>query len=341
MLVGNFFYFQTNDTDPSHKKLFNGLDNRTKIFKMLWFAPPTWVSKEDPNTMDYCEFKNCNLSVNTNDTANSDLVLFHHTDMNIEPPVKRNNQIWVFVSNESPPHTQNYYTEKQWVDKFDWSFSYRPDSEGYAPYGYIVPKETIKERNYSAIFEKKSKDVAWVVSNCNTISNRTQYVENMRKIINVDIFGQCGKQCGEGGGCEKINLSKYYKFYLAFENSMCIDYVSEKLYDLFRDGTDFVPVVRGAPNVKSMFPANTLILAGDYNSPEELAHYLKQLGANETRYLSYLKSKDKYINKSVFYKLGMCSLCDKLNNNFKRRTRLDILQLMSNKQCVLPKLTVN
>jgi serine/threonine protein kinase len=86
-----------------------------------------------------------------------------------------------------------------------------------------------------------------------------------------------------------------------------------------------------------MFPANTLILTVDYNSPEELAHYLKELGANKTTYLSYLKGKDKYINKSDFYTLGMCSLCDKLNNKFKRRTRLDILQLMSNEQCVLPK----
>jgi hypothetical protein len=55
--------------------------------------------------------------------------------------------------------------------------------------------------------------------------------------------------------------------------------------------------------------------------PEELAHYLKELGANKTTYLSYLKGKDKYINKSDFYALGMCSLCDKLNNKFKRRAR--------------------
>jgi precorrin-6B methylase 1 len=78
---------------------------------------------------------------------------------------------------------------------------------------------------------------------------------------------------------------------------MCKDYISEKLYHLFNDDTDFVPVVRGALNVKAMFPANTLILTVDYNSPEELAHYLKELGANKTTYLSYLKGKDKYINK--------------------------------------------
>ena len=73
---------------------------------------------------------------------------------------------------------------------------------------------------------------------------------------------------------------------------------------------NFVPVVRGAPNIKDMFPANTLIIAVDYNSPEELAHYLKELGANETSYLSYLKGKNKYINKSDLFVLGMCSLCD-------------------------------
>lgn len=131
----------------------------------------------------------------------------------------------------------------------------------------------------------------------------------MRKIINVDIFGKCGKSCDDkGGGC-KFNLSKYYKFYLAFENSMCKDYVTEKLYDLFKDDTDFVPVVRGAPNVKEMVPANTLILAVDYNSPEELAHYLKELGANETAYLSYLKGKNKYINKSDFFLYLECVHC--------------------------------
>jgi hypothetical protein len=71
---------------------------------------------------------------------------------------KRNNQIWVFSSNESPPHTSNYYTQKQWVDKFDWTFSYRPDSEGYAPYGNIVEKNQITissvtfiERNFAIL----------------------------------------------------------------------------------------------------------------------------------------------------------------------------------------------
>jgi hypothetical protein len=73
--------------------------------------------------------------------------------------------------------------EKNQITISSVTFIERTDSEGYAPYGNIVPRETIKERNYSAIFEKKSKDVAWVVSNCHTISKREQYVEKMRKIM--------------------------------------------------------------------------------------------------------------------------------------------------------------
>jgi hypothetical protein len=75
--------------------------------------PPNQVCN---HIMDNCEFKNCEISFNKSDTANSDLVLFNHGEMNIQPPVKRNNQIWVFSSNESPPHTSNYYTQKQFLD---------------------------------------------------------------------------------------------------------------------------------------------------------------------------------------------------------------------------------
>jgi hypothetical protein len=39
----------------------------------------------------------------------------------------------------------------------------------------------------------KTKDAVWIVSNCNTPSKREKYVKEMQKIINVDIFGRCGK----------------------------------------------------------------------------------------------------------------------------------------------------
>ena len=67
--------------------------------------------------------------------------------------------------------------------------TYRKDSDFFTPYGSIVPKdkplentETIinafVENNKDAAFmEKKKKPVAWFVSNCDTHSNRGDYVK--------------------------------------------------------------------------------------------------------------------------------------------------------------------
>ena len=59
-----------------------------------------------------------------------------------------------------------------------------------------------------------------------------EYALELSKYINVDIYGPCGKfKCAksESKKCYgKLNTD--YKFYLAFENSNCKDYITEKLY---------------------------------------------------------------------------------------------------------------
>jgi hypothetical protein len=49
--------------------------------------------------------------------------------MNIKSPMKTANQKWAFVSLEVPHHTWGYYRQKQCIDKFDWTMTYRSDSE--------------------------------------------------------------------------------------------------------------------------------------------------------------------------------------------------------------------
>ena len=54
----------------------------------------------------------------------------------------------------------------------------------------------------------------------------------LQKYIDVDIFGECGTfNCSRQYEENWTALwEREYKFYLAFENSVCQDYITEKFY---------------------------------------------------------------------------------------------------------------
>ena len=71
-------------------------------------------------------------------------------------------------------------------------------------------------------------------------------MKNLQNYISVDVFGKCGPlKCEDGMDCI-VNLAKSYKFYLAFENSLCSEYVTEKFWRTLELKT--VPVVMGGGN---------------------------------------------------------------------------------------------
>lgn len=73
--------------------------------------------------------------------------------------------------------------------------------------------------------------MAWFVSNCSARNGRLAYARELGKYISVDIYGTCGPlKCPRTDKkCFEV-LEKEYKFYLAFENSNCRDYITEKFY---------------------------------------------------------------------------------------------------------------
>ena len=63
-------------------------------------------------------------------------------------------------------------------------------------------------------------------------NGRLQYAQELARYIGVDIYGACGSlKCSrmKEVSCFKI-LERKYKFYLAFENSNCKDYITEKFF---------------------------------------------------------------------------------------------------------------
>ena len=97
------------------------------------------------------------------------------------------------------------------------------------------------ERGCSCCHGPKKHLIAWLVSHC--MSQRIQFVKALQKHLQVDVYGGCGNH-----RCQhKSNLDywKYemiqYKFYLAFENSVCTDYIKEKFWYPLRYA--IIPVV--------------------------------------------------------------------------------------------------
>lgn len=81
-----------------------------------------------------------------------------------------------------------------------------------------------------------------------------------------------------------------YKFHLAFENGLCPDYMTEKLWRPMHQGC--VPIYRGSSSVSDWLPNDrAAVLVQDFMSPRELAQYIKDLDENDAEYSRYLEYK--------------------------------------------------
>lgn len=88
-----------------------------------------------------------------------------------------------------------------------------------------------------------------LISDCSDHVSRLDYIRELGKHVPVDLYGKCsGVKCpregysGSNDHCREW-LARNYKFFLAFENSVCDGYVTEKLFATLR--YDVVPVVLG------------------------------------------------------------------------------------------------
>ncbi len=98
--------------------------------------------------------------------------------------------------------------------------------------------------------------------------------------------------------------------------SSCRDYVTEKFWNAL--GLDLVPVVLGGANYPEIAPPKSYINARDFDSPAELAEYLKYLAGNETAYAEYFRWKDHYTlynNPEQYSSRAICKLCEALNDD--------------------------
>ncbi|KAK6172665.1 hypothetical protein SNE40_016277 [Patella caerulea] len=313
-LVGTMFTI-TNYTTISNKATPDM--KATEVIKIRWHRRPSYLSTA---TM-VAWFSSCNHSCQYTEGNNSHILLFDGYALGKPPKRIRPEQIWVFYNVESPHITVSHtWRDPSWYGLFNRTMSYRLDSDVDARYGYFVKRRNPLRKNRTEVMQNKTKMAAIIRSNCKTPGRREDYIKLLRKYIPVDSFGRCEKlSCPSND--HYCNIDKKYKFYLAFENSFCKDYATEKFFRA--EGWDLITVARGGANYSLLAPEKSYILTSDFKSVKELAEYLIYLDKNDTAYMEYLEKKWKYEVSSVFvhnraYVKRWCtSLCGKAHSWLK------------------------
>ena len=306
----------------------------------------------DLTRLEGCEYSNCVMSFNRSDLASSDAVIFNFVFGHISlKSLKQTGQVWIWLQHERPTCVHRSAAPEFRSDSkgmFNWTITYSKHADIYLPYGIMKQKRnTAFKRDYRKIAREKPRDALWVSSHCQTEGKREMYINILKKYINVDVFGDCGKAWNCGRRCDHDLdncfdiLNTTYKFYLAFENELCQEYITEKFYENF--DYDVLLVSRGdLPGSSSInISKRAYINAGDFKSAHELGKYLKQLSTDIDEYSKMLEEKDTYyvVRYRNLFDKAMCEVCKRLNNvDMHRSVYEDVYKWMTIKHaCVPPK----
>lgn len=288
-----FIYASYTDYYITQFNNFYEYENETLKYILQWTSPKTMpfvymdVGRAGFKSRN-CTYTNCVVTPNRSllgDLRKFDVIMFHGPELHRAPRSKdwpKNrapHQKYVFASVES----SHYYPvcSPNLDNFFNWTWTFRLDSD--ARWGYMLIKDSkntvigpnkimhwMKLEDMDPVSEEfkvqlrsKFKAAVWFVSNCNDKSGRKAYADKLqiqlqaKYNLTLDVFGKCGTmKCGGWNSqesCDKLIKENYY-FYLAFENSLSEDYVTEKLLRALK--FDSVPIVLGFANYTRYVKSN-------------------------------------------------------------------------------------
>lgn len=303
-------------------------DKKSSHLILMWRYGEGIASRYINGSLENCSVCNCNITYREEDILLADAVVFHlHMmgDKDLEDMLqlpRKPSQRWVFLSDESPQ-----YTRTELNVQFNWSMTYHSASDVPVPYGRVVKNLQADmsdlERNFHG---EKELGVAIVASHCDVKSGRFNYLDALQKYIKVDTWGLCGTfQCPGWAITDCTGIEKY-KFYLAFENSLCSDYITEKVwwnaYHKFS-----VPIVMGGltkGDYAKLAPPDSFIHVDDFNTTSDLAKYINHLDTHPLEYNKYHAWRQQYtvLNEHGYYgapTMHFCRLCEALKYNNREK----------------------
>ncbi|XP_068243431.1 4-galactosyl-N-acetylglucosaminide 3-alpha-L-fucosyltransferase FUT5-like [Palaemon carinicauda] len=313
-----------------------GTPQKRNFTILTWLTGPSierrLIKEYGPEKLDpfrFCSVKNCDITYDSSlaDKADAILIHLHRTKGPSSFPNRTNfKQRWIWLTDECP-----YYTFMMAKDKdishyngyFNWSMSYRMDSDVPVPYGRTLEMTYDEASLYEKVdyFKIKSNFTAIMGSNCGGGNKRWDYVKELKKYMDLDVYGRCGTLKCPGHFTRDCDALNSYKFYLAFENANCREYITEKAWwNAIQKGA--VPVVMGGKveGYRKLLPPKSFIHIDEFQSPKHLAEYLLSLSKDSTKYMEYhawrsryrVVNEHGYLGAPVFH---YCRICEALNYN--------------------------
>ncbi|KAF7285698.1 hypothetical protein GWI33_010193 [Rhynchophorus ferrugineus] len=222
------------------------------------------------------------------------------------PLPKTPNALWAIYHEESPKNYASLlYEPIQRLFNLTATFSYSSDYP--LTLQYLKDLKSLTDKTYFIEVREKNKyleflsPVLYIQSDCDTFSDRDVLIKELMQYVDIDSYGSCLNNKGFPIELNNINLSDLYneqlmrfigkyKFVISFENALCDDYITEKLWRPLIVGS--VPVYLGSPTVELWLPNNSsAILVKDFGNMRMLGDYINKVNEDDTLYDSYLSHK--------------------------------------------------
>ncbi|XP_034238974.1 alpha-(1,3)-fucosyltransferase 10 isoform X2 [Thrips palmi] len=242
--------------------------------------------------------------------------LFYGSNIDIFdlPLPKQNNILWSLLHEESPKNVP-FLSHKEGISLFNYTATFSRFSDVPLTLQYVSDIESITDHHYVVPIERKNSllqhlsPVLYVQSDCDTPLDRDKYVQKLMEYIPIDSYGAClhNKELPVlmTNPMESFNSEEFlhfvaqYKFTIAFENAVCDDYITEKLWRPLTVGS--VPIYLGSPSIEDWLPnQKSAVLASNFSSPKELAAYLLEINSDDEKYTAFLSHKGGLITNKYF-----------------------------------------
>ncbi|XP_024271038.1 alpha-(1,3)-fucosyltransferase 10-like [Oncorhynchus tshawytscha] len=214
------------------------------------------------------------------------------TGFNIEclPLPRREHHQWALFHEESPK-----FFHEPVITLFNHTATFSQYSQLPLTSQHLENLEVLTSQTYLVSLNQKNElrktlaPVVYVQSDCDPPSDRDAYVSELMKHIRVDSYGQClhnkdlPSHLRDSIAMEEqafYQILAQYKFILAFENAVCDDYITEKLWRPLKLGV--VPVYYSAPKVQQWLPSSSsAVVVFPDEPPEKLSLSLKRLAEDD------------------------------------------------------------